>query len=522
MRDLLAARVRTSPEATALLDDDRGREWTYAELDRDVAATAGRLADCGVGAGDRVGVLMETRPAFVQLAFACQRLGATLVALNARLAARTLAEQVARAGVVLVVCAGDTEDLAREAVAGARDATDPGTEADGAGDAETPVTSVNSPASGDVTAFADREHAAFDPAEWERDDPLALLFTSGTTGDPKPVTLTVGNVVASAVASAFRLGVTPGDRWLLCLSMYHTGGLAVPLRCALYGTTCVLQRGFDAEEALRALQERDCTGVSVVPTMLRRMLRADRAFADSVRFVLTGGAPTPPELVADCENAGVPVCPSYGMTEAASQIATARPAEAYEHPDTVGRPLFGTTVTIVDGDDEPVAAGETGELCVSGPTVTPGYADAPAANAEAFGPHGLYTGDVGYYDEAGRLYVLNRRSDRIVTGGENVDPGEVAAVVRSHSGVRDVAVVGVPDEEWGERVAALVVPAGDAAGLRDALESDWNERLADFERPRTVAFVESLPRTASGTVDREAARERAVEAVGGTAGDSES
>lgn len=495
MRDLLATRARASPDATALVDDASGREWTYADLNATVETTAGRLAALGVTRGDHIGVLMETRPAFVRLVFALQRLGATLVPLNARLAPQELHTQRERADLALLVCDADTE---ADALAAAE---------------AVPVATVDDPDDPNVLALDERDLDDVEPAEWAHEDTLALLYTSGTTGDPKPVTLTLGNVVAAAGASAFTLGVLPDDRWLLCLSMYHMGGLSIPLRCALYGTTCVLQRGFDAEATIRALDEHDCTGVSVVPTMLDRLLRADADLPDSLRFVLTGGAPTPRDLVAACEDAGIPIHPSYGMTEATSQIATARPAEAFANPETVGRPLFGTTVTVVDDEGDPVPPGETGELCVSGPTVTPGYYDAPDANAAAFGPHGLHTGDVGYRDTDGRLCVLNRRSDRIITGGENVDPGRVAEVIRSHPAVRDVAVVGVDDPDWGERVAALVVPEEGHEIDRSTLDAHWEDRLAGFAQPRTVAVVDSLPRTASGTVDRDAARERVVAAA---------
>jgi O-succinylbenzoic acid--CoA ligase len=263
-------------------------------------------------------------------------------------------------------------------------------------------------------------------------------------------------------------------------------------------------RGFDADAARDALVDATC--VSLVPTMLRRLLDSGAAHAlAALRFVLLGGAPARPDLVGTCAEHGIPVCPTYGMTETASQVATARPAEAYADPDTVGAPLLPTELTVV-GDSGPVPEGEAGEIVVRGPTVTPGYYGRPEATRAAFGSHGLHTGDVGRIED-GRLYVLNRRSDRIVTGGENVDPGTVAAAVRDHPGVADAAVVGVPDEEWGEAVAALVVPDGDPPDP-EALQSFLRDRLAGFEVPRRVAFAGSLPRTASGTVDREAVRER--------------
>ncbi|NEU56938.1 o-succinylbenzoate--CoA ligase [Halorussus sp. MSC15.2] len=490
--DWLAERARTAPEAVALVEADDGTEWTYAELDAAVEETAGRLAALGVRAGDHLGVLMETRVAFVRLVHAAMRLGGVLVPLNARLARPELRRQAAVADLTLLVC-------------------ETATESDAAAISEAPVASVDSPerAGGDaVAALRERDPADFEPASWSRADPQAMLFTSGTTGDPKAVELAMGNFRASATASAFRLGVTPDDSWLLCLSMYHMGGLSVVLRSALYGTTVVLQEGFDAGAAADAVAEYGVTGVSLVPTMLRRMLDARESLANSLRFVLLGGAPAPDELISRCEARGVPVHPTYGMTETASQIATARPREAFGHRGTVGRPLLGTDLTVVGADGDPQPAGETGELVVSGPTVMRGYYGDPEATAEAFGEYGLHTGDVGYRDEAGRVWVLNRRTDRIITGGENVHPGEVVEVLRDHDAVRDAAVVGLDDEEWGERVAALVVPeAGENLAVEDVV-AHCEDRLAGYKRPRTVAFADELPRTASGTVEREAVRER--------------
>jgi len=238
MRDAVALQTASNPDATALIDAENGEAWTYDELDDAVEVTAGRLAALGVESSDRVGVLMETRPAFARLAFACARLGATLVPLNARLAVPELQEQVRAVEPVSVVCEAETADDAREL--------------------DAPVASVDA---GNLPELAGRNTAEFEAANLAWSDTRALLFTSGTTGSPKAVRLTYGNVAASAVASAFRLGVLPDDRWLCPLSMYHTGGLSVVLRSALYGTTAVLTRGFDAADTLAALDDYDCTGV---------------------------------------------------------------------------------------------------------------------------------------------------------------------------------------------------------------------------------------------------------------------
>ncbi|WP_227355328.1 o-succinylbenzoate--CoA ligase [Haladaptatus salinisoli] len=485
-KDWLAHRAGISPDATAVVEAEDGTERTYAELDSAVEETAGRLAGLGLRAGDHLGVLMETRMAAVRLVHAAMRLGCVLVPLNVRLAAPELRRQVAATDPSALVCETDTESVARD-VAG-----------------DVPVVSVDP---SDGATLAECKRATFDPAAWARDDPQVMLFTSGTTGNPKAVVLTTGNLLSSAVASAFRLGVLPDDRWHLCLSTYHMGGLAPLLRSTLYGTTVVVQEGFDPEKTLSHLREHGATGVSLVPTMLRRLLE-EGDLPDSLRFVLLGGAPARDDLVEECEARGVPVCPTYGMTETASQIATARPEEAFSRVGTVGRPLLFTEVTVVDGDDDPVPAGEPGELVVSGPTVMAGYYGNPSATEEAFGEYGLRTGDVGYRDEGGRIWVLNRRSDRIVTGGENVDPGEVVEVLLEHPEIREAAVAGVADDEWGERVGALVVPEADGEVTLESIRAFCDGRLAGYKRPRLLETAEELPRTASGTVDREAVRER--------------
>jgi O-succinylbenzoic acid--CoA ligase len=357
------------------------------------------------------------------------------------------------------------------------------------------------------------------------EEPLVLLFTSGTTGRPKAVVLTAGNVLASAAGSASRLGTLPDDRWLLALSPSGMGGLAPIYRTVLYGSALVLQQEFDARRTLGTLSERKCTLVSLVPTMLSRMLdivesgddeenKERRGFPDALRCVLLGGAPASQELLERCRAAAVPVYPTYGMTETASQVATARPEEAFSEPGTVGRPLLGTRVRVVE-NGKSLAASERGELVVSGPTVTPRYYDDPGATEEAFSEAGFHTGDIGYIDSDGRVWVTGRLDDRILTGGQTVDPRQVSDVLREHPTVREAAVVGLASEEWGQEVGAALVAEGNAgiaenaanAVEEGAIEAFCRERLANYKLPRTIAFVERLPRTASGTVDRVALRE---------------
>jgi len=482
MRDWLAVRADATPTATALrafgpIEADR----SYAELDDRVETLAGRLAGVGVGVDDAVAICADTRPGYVEIVHAAQRLGAALVPINARQTPAEIERQLDRVAPSAVVCERDTEAAVLEA-------------------ADADVLSLE--ASGEAKPLSDVSPRRFDLPEWELDDPLAVLFTSGTTGDPKGVILTLGNVLASATASAFRLGLRGDDCWHVPLAMYHMGGLAPVYRSVLYGTALSIQRGFDPGTTREALA--GASAVSLVPTMLERVL--DSGPVPPVRFVLLGGAPCPPALLKRAQRRDVPVAPTYGMTETASQIATARPEEARSHPTAVGHPLMFAEVAIVDEAGVPREAGETGEIVVSGPMVTPGYLD--GETDERFINGGLRTGDRGYRDEAGRVYVTGRADETILTGGENVDPTEVASVLRSHSGVEDCAVVGLPDDEWGERVAALVVPADDADPSTAALEAHCRDRLAGYKTPRTVGFAADLPRTASGTVDRAAVVDR--------------
>ncbi|WP_257298700.1 class I adenylate-forming enzyme family protein [Haloarchaeobius sp. FL176] len=491
--DLLAERASRTPEREALVAADTGAAWTYRELHAAVADLADRL-DPPLGDG-RLGVLSPTRPAVAQLLFAALRLRAPLVPLNVRNATEDLADQAARADLDALVCTTGTRAMAE------------GIAPDGC--TAVSVDDEDGPAWVDESGGSDESDALpASPTLGDAPDPDAealLVFTSGTTGRPKGVRLTTRNLVASATASAFRLGVDRDDRWLVPLPTYHVGGLAPLVRSTLYGTITVLGPGggFDAETTAEHLGDHRCTCVSLVPTMLDRLLGFGWRPDDRLRVVLLGGAPASQDLLDRCAERGVPAWPTYGMSEASSQVTTAPPETAREHPGTVGQPLVNVTLRVLDADGEPCDPGERGELVADGPQVTHGYLDEEHTDA-AFSELGLHTGDVGYRDADGRLWVTGRVDDLLVSGGENVDPNRVARVLRECPGVTDVAVVGLDDPEWGDRVAALVVGECSPATFDDYAR----EHLADHERPRTVAFADALPRTASGTVDRDAVRAR--------------
>ena len=321
----------------------------------------------------------------------------------------------------------------------------------------------------------------------ERLDPDAvatLLHTSGTTAAPKPVALTVSNWQWNALGSALALGLDRDERWLCTLPLSHVGGLSILIRSAVYGTTVVLHERFDADRVAAALasEQQRITLVSLVATTLRRTLDAGLDQPPHLRCALIGGGPLPPALQQRAAAAGVPAAQTYGMTEACSQVTTSLPGE----PETAGRALAGQQVAISDD----------GEILVRGATVARG----------ALADDGwLHTGDLGALDARGRLTVTGRKADTIVSGGENVAPQEVEAVLLEHPAVADAGVHGRPDPEWGEAVVATVVVrdghAPDAA-LIAALRDHVGGRLARFKVPKQVAFATELPRTASGKLLR--------------------
>jgi len=472
-------RAHLDPDGFALRFESR--DLTFAELAAGAEAAATRLASLGLRGGDRVALLMDSSVRSVELIHAAQRLGIVLVPLNTRLT-------VAEIGVLL-------------------DASDPG------------ALVYDFSYSNSIGALSgDRFRAVEAMAEFDslpltripelkpikRDAPHTIIFTSGTTGTPKGAVLTNGNHFASALASRNNLGAKPSDRWLDLLPLYHVGGLSILLRSAIDGSAVVLHRGFDARAANQSLREDRITLLSVVATMLARMLDDNRArqYPPCLRCVLVGGGPVPPELVSRAAEMGVPVAPTYGLTETASQVATADPKDAIRKPGSCGQPLLGNRIKIVGAD----GCGR-GEIAVKGPSVMAGYFRAAAETRAVLREGWLHTGDIGYFDSDKFLYIDDRRGDLIVTGGENVYPAEVEAVLASHPAVAEAAVYSVGDPEWGHSVAAAVIARAGVQVSAQELRAWCSSRLARFKIPRTFSFPGALPRTASGKIKRAVLRE---------------
>ncbi|MFO0761121.1 MAG: o-succinylbenzoate--CoA ligase [Byssovorax sp.] len=437
----------------ALFTGDRA--FTFAELAAPVARLAAGLAARGIGPGSRVALTASNEPATVMILLALIDLGATIVPIHPRLT-------TAEAEVLVTDAAPDL--VLRDADLSTLEASAP--------------------------------HARFtdlDPAL-----PLAMVYTSGTTGKPKGAVLSRRAFLASAAASAQNLGWTAEDRWLLAMPLCHVGGLSIVTRCLLARRPIILLPRFEPAALLESIVLHRATLLSVVPTMLRALLDADR---DNVlarlRAVLTGGAAASPALIDACARRGVPALTTYGLTEACSQVASQRPSSPYRPEPGAGRALPGVELRVQH--DDPAAPGL---IQVRGPTLMSGYWRGPglpldpATDADGW----LSTGDLGRLDAEGRLFVEARRADLVVTGGENVYPLEVERALESIPGVRAALVFGVPDERWGQVVAAAVERS--ASLDEGALAAAIKARLAPHKRPRLVCFVAALPTRGPGKLDR--------------------
>jgi o-succinylbenzoate---CoA ligase len=437
--DWLAQRAQSCPERTALIAE--GAELTYAELEAEATWVARRLAAHGLRRGSTAALTMHPHREEVVMVHALMKVGAALLPLSPRL---TEAER----------------NRIVDAVEPMVDLDDPGL---------LTQTEADLPMLG----------------EHDTDDICAYVLSSGSTGAPKPIGLTYGNFLWSAMGGAFNIGVDPADRWLCCVPLSHIAGLSIVVRSAIYGTTAVVHDGFDVERVARSLSEDRITVVSLVTTMLSRLLEAG-ADLSGPRAILVGGGPVPESMLAEALDRGATVVQTYGLTETCSQVTTLAPEDAQRKLGSAGRPLLTSHVRI-----------RGGEILVQGPTVAPGRSDESGW---------LHTGDLGYIDDEGFLYVRDRIDDMIVTGGENVIPSEVEEVLLQHPAVVEAAVVGREDPEWQQAVTAVVVLAAGAEVTPDELRRHCAGTLAGFKVPKRVELASALPRTPSGKLMRRALR----------------
>jgi fatty-acyl-CoA synthase len=493
----LSRRAELTPRWPALVFEDRA--WTYGEWNVDVQRVRHALREAGISAGDRVATIMMNEPEFLTLAFACWQSGVIFVPLNFRLSGSELSYMLQDAGASLLLCSNDflgTIDALR---------------------GELPVRKYVSvkPASG-WTSFEELV-SGMPEAGWPhavRDDEVAILmYTSGTTGRSKAAMLTHGNIFWNNVNSMHAFPLGDAERTLVCAPLFHIGGLNVtPLYAVERGGTIHLMRSFDPRGVLDAIETHGINSMFGVPAMFLFMSQTEGFAArdlSSLHLVVCGGAPVPEALIALYGSRGVSFVQGYGLTETAPLCTILPTRDLSRKIGSAGLPAMYTEVRVVDGQNRPVPAGTRGEIAVRGPNVMKGYWNRPEATAEAIDAEGwFHTGDIGVEDEEGYFFVLDRKKDMVITGGENVYPAEVEAVLHQIPGVADAGVVGLPDERWGERVVAVVVrKPGSALTAQEILKS-CEGKLARFKLPRQIEFTDALPRNAQGKILKRVMRDQ--------------
>ena len=435
----LAQRSQSCPDRIALVVGDE--RMTFAELDREAEHAARRLVAYGVRRGANVAVTMGGGLRQIVLIHALMKTGAVLLPLSPKLSPGE--RQAAIDGNDVSVDLDDPSRLTR-------------TEAD-------------MPLLG----------------EHDMEDLHCRILTSGSTGSAHTVGLTYGNHLFSAMGSAFNIGVNPEDRWLCALPVSHISGLSIVMRSVIYGTTMVLQDRFETEGVRYAIEEQGVNVISMVSTMLLRLLE-EGVDLTQPRAIMVGGGPVPQGALEEALSRGASVIQTYGLTETCSQVTTLEVKEARRKVGSVGRPLLTSHLRIQDG-----------EILVQGPTV---------ASEALDGDGWLHTGDVGRIDDDGFLFVEGRTDEMIITGGENVSPSEVEDVLVRHPEIVEAAVVGRPDPEWQQAVTAVVVLSNGSAISADQVREHCAASLASYKVPKRVEVVTELPRTASGKLHRSALR----------------
>ncbi|MFG2344413.1 acyl-CoA synthetase [Streptomyces phaeochromogenes] len=486
-----ARRARKTPHRTALIHGDT--TVTYAGLYERTTRLAHALRDSGVRRGDRIAYLGPNHPSYLETLFAAGTLGAVFVPLNTRLAGPELAYQLTDSGAKALVYGPTFGGL----VAGLPGNSDV-------------RTYVEVGAEYDQLLDTASDEAIDEPVI--PDDTCIIMYTSGTTGRPKGAMLTHGNLTWNAVNVLVDQDVITDERALVSAPLFHTAGLnMLTLPVLLKGGTCVLVEAFDPEATFDLIERHRITFMFGVPTMFEHVARHPRwADADlsSLRMLSCGGSPVPTPLIAAYQERGLTFLQGYGMTEASPGVLFLDAEHAVTKAGSAGVPHFFSDVRVVRPDLAPADIGETGEVVVRGPHVMPGYWGLPDETAAVFHDGWFRSGDAARIDEDGYVTIVDRLKDMIISGGENIYPAEIEDQLLAHPDIVECAVIGVPDEKWGEVPRAVVVPREDVALDPDEVLASLAGRLAKYKIPKSVVLADELPRTASGKLLKSRVRKR--------------
>lgn len=446
---------------------------SFQELAQASQSMARRLANLGVEKGSHIALLSQNNVNMIIAIHALSYLGAVAVLLNTRLSANELQFQINDAKVNLLVTSVFFSDKTEG------------------------IDVPQKKSFSELQRLPEKEVPLQN--ELVLNDPFTIIYTSGTTGFPKGVVHTYGNHWWSAIGSALNLGISPQDKWLTVLPLFHVSGLSTLFKSVIYGMPIYLMTSFEPEKVHEALMKNHITMISVVTVMLQRLLEqmATERYPEQLRCVLLGGGPAPKPVLEQARKKEVPVFQSYGLTETSSQIVTLSPQDALRKIGSAGKPLVPAQLKIHDPSTRGV-----GEIYVKGPMVTKGYFNNPTADQKAFQTDWLKTGDLGYLDEEGFLYVVDRRNDLIISGGENIYPSEIESVVSELTGVQEVGVTNRSDDQWGEVPVAFIVKDTQNVLDEEMVQTYLKSRLASYKVPKKIYFVEQLPRNASNKLMR--------------------
>lgn len=467
----LSNRAFLTPDRLAIKTPDEN--ITFKELHEKVTKKAKQLSYSGIREKDTVAILMRNSIEMVVLIHALKYIGTVTVLLNTRLSNVELAWQIKDSESKYVI----TEEEFRRKVS----------------ESESPLTYLYME---ELMKYPERDFPMMGTYNLNLID--TVMYTSGTTGNPKGVLQTYGNHWWSAVGSALNMGLSENDCWLALVPFFHISGLSILMRSVIYGIPVVIHEDFNEQAANDAIFNGGVTIVSVVSVMLTRMVEelGHRTYPSTFRCMLLGGGPAPRGLLEKCKAQAIPVYQTYGMTETSSQIVTLAPEYSLTKLGSAGKPLFPAQLKI-EVDGEIVAPNQHGEIVVKGPNVTPGYLNREDETAKVIQDDWFYTGDIGYVDEDGFLYVLDRRSDLIISGGENIYPAEIESVLLTHPLIQEAGVTGIKDDEWGQVPIAFITSKSPTEIAVEEIIAYCKERLARYKVPTSIYVIDELPRNAS-------------------------
>jgi o-succinylbenzoate---CoA ligase len=479
MPNFLKKRAVLTPDRTALYFHDE--TITFKELFDRSLVTAGKLQAQGLRKDDFAGVLLKNHLDTVVILFALQLLGVRAVILNNRLMATELVWQLTDSRARFLIMESSFSEL------------------------PTTIQSITK-----EELFDTEAEVPFIQEEISLSDICTIMYTSGTTGHPKGVIQTYGNHWWSSVGSALNLGFMDLDCWLCAVPLFHISGYSILMRSVIYGMPVVLHEKFDIQKTIHDIEEKRVTIMSVVATMLTGIVDSlgERSLPNHFRCMLLGGGPAPLPLLQSCVSKQIPVFQTYGMTETSSQIVTLSPEYSLTKLGSAGKTLFPSQLKIVRENGEDAAICEAGEIFVKGPNVTSGYLNRLDATKEKIHDGWLSTGDIGYLDQEGFLYVLDRRADLIISGGENIYPAEIEAALLAHPDIVDAGVTGIKDQKWGQVPIAFIVKKNDSHLSELEAQQFCQERLAKYKVPNHIYFIEKLPRNAAKKLLRRQLHER--------------